>query len=469
MTAQGEEFDLIVIGSGPGGYVCAIRAAQLGFKTACVEKEKTLGGTCLNVGCIPSKALLESSHHYHRLLHEFKDHGISATSPKMNVSKMIERKAGVVSSITKGVEFLFKKNKVTSFEGLGSFVSQNEIKVTSSAGKSQTLRGKNIIIATGSSPIELPFAPFDHKTIIDSEDALKLSSVPKSLAVVGGGVIGLELGSVWSRLGAKVSTYEYNDKILGATDRKISSLMQRILEKQGLSFNLKTQVKAIKKSGKGAEITFVKNEKEETLKVDKVLVAVGRKPNTEGLNLEAVGLKTNKRGQIETGDHYTTNVKGIYAIGDVIKGPMLAHKASDEGIALAEHIAGRFSHVNYRAIPSVVYTSPELACVGMSEEECKEKGVSYKTGQFNFKANGRAKAMGEEEGLVKMIADSETDKLLGVHIIGPNASELISEAVIAFEYGASAEDIARSVHAHPTLAESLKEAALDVDKRAIHS
>ena len=461
-------FDVLVIGSGPGGYVCAIRAAQLGLKTACVEKEKTFGGTCLNVGCIPSKALLESSHHYHRLLHEFEAHGIQASSPKIDVNKMQSRKSDVVSGITKGVEFLFKKNKVTSLKGHGSFLGPGEVKV-SNGTKSEVIRAKKIVIATGSIPVELPFAPFSTEGIIDSEGALALKEIPKELLVVGAGVIGLELGSVWARLGAKVTVVEYQDKILGQSDKKISKAMQRLLEKQGFTFHLSSQVKKIEKSAKGLSLVFEKGGKEETLKADKVLVAVGRKPNTEGLGLDKIGVQVNERGQVPINEHYQTSYPGVYAIGDVVEGPMLAHKASDEGIALAESLVGQKSHVNYRAIPSVVYTSPELASVGLTEEECKEQGLNFKTGQFSFKANGRAKAMGDDDGLVKILACEKTDKLLGVHILGANASELISEAVIAFEYGASSEDLARSVHAHPTLAESIKEAALDVEKRAIHS
>lgn len=466
--SETQTFDVLILGSGPGGYVCAIRLAQLGFKVACVEKEKTLGGTCLNIGCIPSKALLESSHHYHRLLHEFQDHGISTTGQKIDVRKMQSRKDEVVSGITKGVEFLFKKNKVTSFIGLASFTGPNEVQVKNGSKKT-LLQGKKIIIATGSTPIELPFAPFDQSVILDSTGALAIPAIPKEMVVVGAGVIGLELGSVWARLGTKVTVVEFQDKILGQTDKKMAKLMQRSLEKQGLVFHLSSKVKSIKKKGKGAELVFEKAGKDETLKADKVLVAVGRKPNTEGLDLFKAGVQLNERGQIITGDHYETNVPHVYAIGDVITGPMLAHKASDEGMALAEILAGQKSHMNYQAIPSVVYTSPELASVGYSEEECKEKGLPFKAGQFHFKANGRAKAMGDDDGLVKVLAHAETDRLLGVHIMGPCASEIIAEVVIAFEYGASSEDLARSIHAHPTLAESIKEAALAVDKRAIHS
>jgi dihydrolipoamide dehydrogenase len=463
MTAT-ESYDLLVIGSGPGGYVCAIRAAQLGMKVACVEKEERLGGTCLNVGCIPSKALLESSHHYHRLMHEFESHGITASNPQINVSKMLERKDSVVKSITEGVDFLFKKNKITPIKGVGSFLSETEVKI-SDGKNTKTVTAKKIVIATGSKPIELPFAPFDHQIVIDSTDGLRLSSVPKSLVIVGAGVIGLELGSVWSRLGAKVTVIEFQDKILGQTDKKSALQMKKLLEKQGFEFKLSSAVKKIETLKTSAVVTFETTQKSETVTADKVLVAVGRKANTDSLDLKKAGLSANERGQIDVGENYATSKSHIFAIGDVIKGPMLAHKASDEGIALAEFLAGKHSHVNYRAIPSIVYTSPELASVGLTEEECKAKGIKIKTGEFYFKANGRAKAMGEEDGFVRMM----TDKLLGVHIVGANASELIAEIVVAFEYGASAEDIARSIHAHPTLAESLKEAALAVDNRAIHS
>lgn len=463
-----ESFDLVVIGSGPAGYVCAIRGAQLGLKTACVESTKTLGGTCLNVGCIPSKALLESSHHYHSLTHNFKEHGITVSNPKFDLGQMQKRKGKVVSTITQGVEFLFKKNKVTHLKGLGSFVSPTEVKVT--LGKnSKTVQAKKIVIATGSHPIELPFAPFDHTSIIDSTDALELKEVPKELVVIGGGVIGLELGSVWSRLGAKVTVIEFLDKILGTTDKQISQQMQKILEKQGFDFVLGAQAKSVEKKAKKTKVTYTVGDKEQSITCDKVLVAVGRKAHTDKLNLSALGIKTNKYGQVEVSDTWQTSCDTVYAVGDVIEGPMLAHKASDEGMAVAEHIAGQWAHVNYRAIPSVVYTAPEVACVGLSEEECKEQKIPYKTGKFLFKANGRAKAMGEEDGMVKIIAHAETDKIIGFHILGANASELIAEAAIAFEYGASAEDIARSTHAHPTLAEIMKEAALDVHKRAIHS
>ena len=464
-----DSFDVIVIGSGPGGYVCAVRAAQLGLKVACVESQETLGGTCLNVGCIPSKALLESSHHFTLAKNEFVDHGIQIEGLNLDLKKMLKRKEGVVDSITSGVEYLFKKNKISWLKGLGSCENANEVKVIQD-GNASLFSAKSIVIATGSAPIEIPPAKFDHEFIVDSTDALEFSEVPQDLLVIGGGVIGLELGSVWLRLGAKVTVVEAQDKILGETDKGISREMLKILKKQGMEIRLNTMLESSEvKNGK--VYTKVRNDKGqiEELVSDKVLISVGRKPVSQNLGLEALGISLDKQGYVDVNQSYQTKVPNIYAIGDVTRGPMLAHKAEEEGIAVAENIAGKSGHVNYEAIASIVYTWPELASIGLSEEQCKEKKLEYKSGKFYFKANGRAKAMNAAEGFVKILADKTSDRLLGVHIIGPMASEMIAEAACAFEFGASAEDIARSVHAHPTLAEVMKEAALDVDKRAIHS
>ena len=469
MNSVSDSYDVIVIGAGPGGYVCAIRAAQLGFKTACVEASPTLGGTCLNVGCIPSKALLESSHHYHKASHEFSEHGIKLEHLNIDVEQMLKRKDAVVSSITSGVEGLFKKNKVTWLKGRGSIAGPGLVTVKPSDGEGLTYAGKHIVIATGSIPIQIPPAKFDHKHIVDSTDALAFSEVPEELLVVGGGVIGLELGSVWLRLGSNVTVIEAQNKILGATDAGVSREMLKILKKQGMNIQLGTMLESSEiVDGK---VKMVCKQKDQNIEFvgDKALIAVGRRPLTDQVGLDTVGIKADSRGFIEVDQHFKTSAEGFYAIGDTIHGPMLAHKAEEEGIALAEMLAGQAGHVNYEAIASVVYTWPELASVGMTEEECKEKAIPYKAGKFYFKANGRAKAMNETQGFVKCLAHKETDRLLGIHIIGPTASELAAEAALAFEYGASAEDIARSVHAHPTLSEAMKEAALDVDKRAIHS
>jgi dihydrolipoamide dehydrogenase len=464
-----ETFDLIVIGGGPGGYVAAIRAAQLGLKTACVEMRDTLGGTCLNVGCIPSKALLESSHHFFRAKHEFSGHGISFSNLSFNLNDMLKRKNEVVAGMTGGVEFLFKKNKVTWLKGLGSLVKPGLVKVTAKDGTSVDYNTKNIMIATGSEPIQIPSAPFDHQLICDSTDALNWDVVPKHLVVVGGGVIGLEMASIWSRLGAKVTVIEALDKILGPMDRGISLALQKIMEKDGVTFELGTLLESTKLTAKSVWLSAKKAGQTVEFEANKVLVAVGRRPYMDRLGLAECGIELDVRGRIKIDSHFKTNVAGIYAIGDVVQGPMLAHKAEEEGIAASEIVAGKAGHVNYEAIPGVVYTWPEVASVGAAEEELKLKEVKYKKGQFNFRANGRAKAMGDSEGFVKILADEKTDKLLGVHIIGPNASELIGEVAVAFEFGASAEDLARSVHAHPTLMEAIKEAALGVDGRMIHS
>lgn len=462
-----DSFDLIVIGAGPGGYVCAIRAAQLGMKVACVESSPTLGGTCLNVGCIPSKALLESSHHYARASHEFGDHGITVGKLAIDIPKMVARKEEVVKGITSGVEFLFKKNKVKLFRGRGAVKAAGQVEVVGDDGG--VINGKNIVIATGSVPIELPFMKFDHDIICDSTDALCWQKVPEQLVVVGGGVIGLELGSVWSRLGAKVTIVEALDKIFGAMDKNLSQTAQRIFQKQGMEFHLQTAVKSCQVAGGRAEVTCEKGGEQVSFSADKVLVAVGRRPEVQGLGVDAAGVKLDERGRIEVDQHFQTNVAGIYAIGDVIRGPMLAHKAEDEGVAVAEHLAGKPMHINYNAIPGIVYTWPEVASIGLTEEECKSQGIEFNAGKFLFKSNGRAKAMGDNEGYVRILARKDTDEVIGAHIVGPAASELIVEFSVAMEFRASSEDLARTMHAHPTLSEVVKEAALDVSKRAIHS
>jgi dihydrolipoamide dehydrogenase len=463
------QFDVIVIGGGPAGYTSAIRAAQLGLKTACVESRPTLGGTCLNVGCIPSKALLQSSEHYSHILHKVKDHGVNVGKVDLDLPVMLNRKDTIVSGLTKGIEGLFKKNKVTHLKGHASFAGPGSINVVNSVGASQSYTAKNFIIATGSAPIELKaIAPFDGKSIVSSTEALGFNEVPKHLVVVGAGVIGLELGSVWLRLGAKVTVIEAMDRVLPPMDMEVSTAMKKILEKQGMEFLLSTKLKKAEASGKSVKVTYEQDGKELELKADKVLVAVGRRPFTDNLKLETIGLEPRKDGRLDTDDHYRTKVAGVYAIGDVIDGPMLAHKADEEGVAVAEIIAGKPGHVNYRAIPNVVYTWPEVASVGLTEEECKKQGFEVRTGKVPFMANGRARCLGETDGFVKLIADARTDKLLGAHIVGPNASELIAEMAVAFEFSASSEDIARSSHAHPTLAEVMKEAALAVDKRTIN-
>ena len=464
-----DQFDIIVIGAGPGGYVGAVRAAQLGFKTACVEMRETLGGTCLNVGCIPSKALLESSHHYHHAKHSMSEHGIDVGEVTIDLAKMIKRKDEVVSSITGGVDYLFKKNKITWLKGFGSLASGGSVKVQGSDGSSKLYKAKHIVIATGSVPIEIPPAKFDHNFIVDSTDALNFSEIPKNLLVVGGGVIGVELGSVWHRLGSNVTVIEAQDKILGATDSAISKEMYKILKKQGMTFHLKTMLEKTEIRDNKVVLSCRQGDQTVEFEGDKALIAVGRRPVTQNLGLKELGVQVDERGYVKVDGHYQTNLQGVYAIGDAITGPMLAHKAEEEGIAVMELIAGQAGHVNYGAIASVVYTWPEIASVGLSEDECKKDSLQYNVGKFFFKANGRAKAMSSTDGYVKIIADKKTDKVLGIHIIGPMASEMIAEAALAYEYGASSEDIARSVHAHPTLAEAMKEAALDVDKRAIHS
>ncbi|MFT8816675.1 MAG: dihydrolipoyl dehydrogenase, partial [Komagataeibacter saccharivorans] len=459
------DYDVIVIGAGPGGYVCAIRAAQLGFKVACVEKRATLGGTCLNVGCIPSKALLQQSENFHAAKDEYADMGIIIDSVKLDLAKMMARKQSVVEANVKGVEFLFKKNKVTWLKGTGKVEGTGRITVD---GKPVT--AKHIVIASGSDSAGLPGVEVDEKQIVTSTGALELSAVPRKLVVIGGGVIGLELGSVWHRLGADVTVIEYLDRLVPGTDNEVAKTFQRILTKQGLKMKLGHKVTRAEKNAKGVTLTVepAKGGAAETLEADVVLLAIGRTAASKGFGLEEAGIELDKRGRIVTDAHYATSVPGIYAIGDVIAGPMLAHKAEEEGVAVAELLAGQAGHVNYGAIPAVVYTWPEVATVGKTEENLKEEGVSYKVGKFPFTANGRARAIGMTDGFVKVLADASTDQVLGVHIIGPMAGELIAECTMAIEFGASSEDIARTCHAHPTLSEAVKEAALDVDKRAIH-
>jgi len=460
-----ENFDVIVIGAGPGGYVCAIRAAQLGLKVACVEKRATLGGTCLNIGCIPSKALLQSSEDFEHAKHGLQDHGISVGEVKIDIARMQARKAEVVGANTKGIEFLFKKNKVTWIKGAASFTGPGAIEV---AGKPYT--AKHIIIATGSDSVPLKGVAVDEKRIVTSTGALELDKVPGHMVIIGGGVIGLELGSVWHRLGAEVTVVEFLDRITPGLDGEISKTFQQVLTKQGFKFKLGHKVTSAKVEGEGVTLTIepAKGGEAEQIKADIVLLAIGRYAYTEGLNLAAAGVETDERGRVKTDAHYATNVPGIYAIGDVIAGPMLAHKAEEEGVALAERLAGQAGHVNYGAIPSVVYTWPEVAAVGATEEELKAAGIAYTVGKFPFMANGRARAMGATEGFAKILAEKGTDKLLGAHIIGPDAGTLIAELTTALEFGASAEDVARVCHAHPTLSEVVKEAALAVEGRAIH-
>ena len=464
-----ENFDLIVIGGGPGGYVCAIRAAQLGLKTACVEYRGTLGGTCLNVGCIPSKSLLNSSELFFKAKNSFNNLGIETGEVKLNLKKMMENKNKSVQILTKGVEFLFKKNKVSYIKGKGVLFSKNDVVVYHNETKN-SYKAKNIVIATGSAPVSLPGINIDEKNIISSTGALSLNNTPKNLIVIGGGYIGLEMGSVWARLGSNVTIVEFLDHITPGMDREISKEFQKILLKQGIKFKLNNKVTGIKSSN-GKLIVQVNNNNtntDENLECDKVLVSVGRKPYTEGLNLSKVGVKKDGKGRIEVNKKFQTSVKNIFAIGDVIKGPMLAHKSEEEGIAVAEILAGQSGHVNYDVIPGVIYTSPEVATVGKTEEELKKAKINYKVGKFPFLANSRAKVNNETEGFVKILADSQTDKVLGVHIIGPHCGDMIAEMGLAMEFGASSEDIARTCHAHPTHTEAIKEAALAVDKRPIH-
>ena len=463
-----EKFDVTVIGGGPGGYVCAIRSSQLGLKTACIESGETLGGTCLNIGCIPSKSLLNLSENFHKAKN-FEKLGIETGEIKLNLEKMMKNKDKAVTVLTKGVEFLFKKNKVTYFKGTGSFKNQNQISIINNKEET-TIETKNTIISTGSEPVSLRGIEFDEEKILSSTGALSISKLPKKMVVVGGGYIGLEMGSVWSRLGTEVQVIEFLDHIIPEMDKEISTEFMKILKKQGIKFELKTKVEKIIKSKNGVIIeTFSKEGKKNKFEADVVLISVGRRPYTKNLNLEKMGVELDKRGSVKVNKNFQTNIKNIYAIGDVIEGPMLAHKAEEEGIAVAELISGQSGHVNYDTIPGVVYTSPEVASIGKTEEQLKEKGINYKIGKFPFLANSRAKVIDESEGFVKILADSTTDKVLGVHIIGQHAGEIIAEMSVAMEFGASSEDIARTCHAHPTFSEAIKEAALSVEKRQIHS
>lgn len=463
-------FDVVIIGSGPGGYVSAIRCAQLGFKTAIIEKYATLGGTCLNVGCIPSKALLASSHHYEELQH-FADHGIEVTGEvKVNLEKMISRKQAVVDQTSGGVKYLMDKNKVTVLEGLGSFVDATHVLVSKSDGSSETVEAKNVIIATGSKPSSLPFISIDKERIITSTEALKLKEVPKHLVIIGGGVIGIELGQVYLRLGAQVSVVEFMDRIIPGMDGALSKELTKVFKKQGMKFYTSHKVKSVERNGNIVTVQ-ADNAKGETISIegDYCLVAVGRRPYTDGLNADKAGVKLTDKGQIEVNNHLQTNVPNIYAIGDVVRGAMLAHKAEEEGVLVAEILAGQKPHIDYNLIPGVVYTWPEVAAVGKTEEQLKEAGIEFKSGSFPFKALGRARAGGDTDGFVKILADAKTDEVLGVHMIGARCADLIAEAVTAMEFRASAEDISRMSHAHPTFAEAIKEAALAAtDNRALH-
>ncbi|MGQ9366907.1 dihydrolipoyl dehydrogenase [Azospirillum sp. ST 5-10] len=462
-------YDVVVIGGGPGGYVCAIRAAQLGFKVACVEKRGALGGTCLNVGCIPSKALLSASEKFEEAKHGLARFGVKVAGVELDLPGMMKHKDDVVKSNTGGIEFLFKKHKIAWIKGAGRLVDAKTVAVEGEGAGTLTA-AKAIVIATGSEVTPLPGLTIDEKTIVSSTGALALPEVPKRLVVIGGGVIGLELGSVWGRLGAQVTVVEFLDRILPTMDGEVSKQMQRILAKQGMTFKLGAKVTAATPGASGVALTVepAAGGAAETLEADVVLVAIGRRPHTEGLGLDAAGVETDNRGRVKIDGHFRTNVPGVYAIGDVVEGPMLAHKAEEEGVALAETLAGQHGHVNYDVIPGVVYTWPEVAAVGRTEEELKAAGVQYKAGKFPFTANGRARAINATDGFVKILADARTDKVLGVHLVGPNVSEMVAELALAMEFGAAAEDVARTCHAHPTLTEAVKEAALAVDGRPLH-
>ena len=465
-----ETFEVVIIGGGPGGYVCAIRSAQLGFKTACIESKNTLGGTCLNVGCIPSKSLLNLSENFNKAKKNFSNLGITTGKVTLNLSKMMKTKEKSVTVLTKGIEFLFKKNKVTYIKGQASFKSNNEI-IVQEKNSQKIYRANHIIISTGSEPTSLPGIKIDEKIIVSSTGALSFNQVPKELVIIGGGYIGLEMGSVWKRLGSNVTVIEFLDHIVTGMDKDISIEFLKILKKQEINFKLNSKVTAVSVVKGKAVVDYTSNETSvrKRIQADKVLVAVGRKPNTEGLNLKKMSIKCDNQGRIQVDNKFQTSIKNIYAIGDVIKGPMLAHKAEEEGIAVAEIIAGQSGHVNYNIIPGVIYTSPEVASVGKTEQQLINENIKYKIGKFPFMANSRAKVINETEGFVKILAKEKTDKILGVHIVGPHAGDMIAEMVLAMEFGASSEDIARTCHAHPTYSEAIKEAALAVDKRPIHS
>lgn len=465
-----DKFDVTVIGSGPGGYIAAIRCAQLGMKVAIVERYATLGGTCLNVGCIPSKALLDSSEHYHNATHNFVAHGIDVKDIKVNLAQMIKRKSEVVKATTDGINYLMKKNKITVYNGHGSFVNKNTIEIVKTDGKKEQVETVKTIIATGSKPTSLPGITIDKKRVITSTEALNLTEIPKHMVIIGGGVIGLELGSVYARLGAKISVVEFTDSLIGTMDKALGKELQKVLKKEGFEFYFKHKVTGVDNKGKDVVVSS-DNEKGEKVefKGEYCLVSVGRKPYTENLGLDKAGVKTDNKGRVEVDDHLQTSVAGIYAIGDVVKGAMLAHKAEEEGVFVAEVMAGQKPHINYNLIPGVVYTWPEVAAVGYTEEQLKELGKKYKQGSYPFKASGRARASMDTDGFVKVLADSETDEILGVHMIGPRAADMIAEAVVAMEYRASAEDISRMSHAHPTYTEAFKEACLDAtEKRALN-
>lgn len=462
-----DSYDLVVIGSGPGGYIGAIRGAQLGLKTAVIEKDKTYGGTCLNVGCIPSKALLQSSEFYHEAQHDFAGHGIKLESVKLDLPTMMARKNKIVSDLTGGIEFLFKKNKITGIKGTGKIINANTVEVTDANGTKVQISAKNIMIATGSVPVELPFLKVDEKKILSSTGALALDYVPKDMIVVGGGVIGLEMGSVWARLGSKVTVVEYADKICSMIDQDCINVLVRSLKKLGVSFMTSTKVTGSRSIGGRVELDYesLADGKKASLQADAVLVSTGRKPFTDGLGLENVGIEKDDRGRVKINDHYQTSVPNIFAVGDVTVGPMLAHKAEEEGVAVAELIVTGHGHVNYNTVPSIIYTHPEVSSVGMTEEQAKAAGIETATGKFLFAANGRAKARGATEGFVKIVTDKKTDRIIGGHIVGANSSEMLGEIIVAMEFGGSSEDLARSFHSHPTMSEVIREAALAVDKR----
>jgi dihydrolipoamide dehydrogenase len=471
-----KEFDVVVIGGGPGGYVAAIRAAQLGFSTACIERwigedgNPALGGTCLNVGCIPSKALLDSSHHISFLKHEAKEHGINSSGITVDVHKMIKRKSGIVKTLTQGISGLFKKNNIEWLQGSGKLITNTQIEITPIHNKAEayTVSAENIILATGSVPFNIPPAPVDNDMIVDSTGALKFTGVPRRLGIIGAGVIGLELGSVWSRLGSEVVILEALDEFLPSVDRQIATSAEKILRKQGLEIRLGTKVTGTGSNNREVTVIYEADGEKQQISFDKLIVAVGRKPNTDGLGAEQAGLELDQRGFIIVDENCKTNLENVYAIGDVVRGPMLAHKASEEGVAVAERIAGKSGHINYDVIPWVIYTWPEIAWVGKTEQALKQEGIEYQSGSFPFLASGRARALGTTEGMVKVLSDARTDRILGVHILGPGASELIAEAVVTMEFEGSAEDLARTIHGHPTLSEVVHEAALAVDNRAIH-